>query len=215
MIELVLKLGVSYLLGSILGSLVLGRARGVDIRRLGSGNAGSTNALRTQGKVFALGVMLIDVGKGWLATQIVPQLPLPLAPAPSVIHNWLPAACGAAAMLGHVYPLWFGLRGGKAVATLLGAILGLAPRLLFPVALAWIAGAVLTGFVSVASIAAAAMLPVAVVAAGLAWRTPLLGFGLFSALLVLFTHRANLRRLRAGCEPRAQRLWWFGRRAPS
>ena len=215
MIELVLKLGVSYLLGSILGSLVLGRARGVDIRRLGSGNAGSTNALRTQGKVFALGVMLIDVGKGWLATQIVPQLPLPLAPALSVIHNWLPAACGAAAMLGHVYPLWFGLRGGKAVATLLGAILGLAPRLLFPVALAWIAGAVLTGFVSVASIAAAAMLPVAVVAAGLAWRTPLLGFGLFSALLVLFTHRANLRRLRAGCEPRAQRLWWFGRRAPS
>jgi glycerol-3-phosphate acyltransferase PlsY len=118
-------------------------------------------------------------------------------------------------MLGHVYPLWFGWRGGKAVATMLGAILGLAPLLLFPVALAWLAAAVLTGFVSVASIAAAAMLPVAVVAAGLAWRTPLLGFGLVSAVLVLFTHRANLRRLRAGSEPRAERLWWFGLRAPS
>lgn len=215
MIELAIKTIVSYLLGSVMGSLIVGRVRGIDIRELGSGNAGSTNALRTQGRLFALSVMLIDVGKGWLATRAVPQIVLPLEPAPSAVHNWLPAACGAAAMLGHVYPLWYGLRGGKAVATLLGAILGLAPRVLLPVLLAWLAALVLFGFVSVASITAALTLPISVLAEGLAWRTPLLTFGVFAALLVTFTHRANLRRLRAGREPRAQRLWLWGRRAPS
>ncbi len=213
MIEPIGKLALSYLLGSILGSAVVGRTRGVDIRTLGSGNAGATNALRTQGARFAFGVMVIDVGKGWLATRVVPQLSVPLTPPSSEIHNWLPACCGAAALLGHVYPVWCRFRGGKAVATLLGAVLGLAPSVLVPVLIVWLACAVLTGFISVASIVAALTLPFWVVVENLAWQTALLAFTVFAALLVLFTHRANLRRLREGREPRARRLWWRGRRA--
>ncbi len=212
MTELILKVAASYLLGSILGSLVIGRLTGRgDIRAVGSGNPGSTNALRAYGKAFALGVATIDVGKGWVATRIVPALALPLAPASSDVRAWIPAACGAAVMLGHAYPVWFGFRGGKAVATFLGAVLGLLPRLAFPVLLAWVLVIVLTGFVGLASMTAAALLPLCLEWVGRAGDRPLLSFALFAAVLVIFTHRSNIARMRAGSEPRARRLWLFGR----
>jgi acyl phosphate:glycerol-3-phosphate acyltransferase len=215
-IELTLKVAASYLLGSILGSLVIGRLTGRgDLRAIGSHNPGSTNALREYGKAFALGVAAIDIGKGWVATRIVPALALPLAGASSDVREWIPAACGAAVMLGHAYPVWFGFRGGKAVATFLGVVLGLVPRLAAPLILAWLAVIVLTGFVGLASMVAAAVLPVLLEWAGPAAERPLLGFAIFAALLVIFTHRANIARMRAGCEPRARRLWLFGRRAAS
>ncbi len=216
MTELILKVAASYLLGSVLGSLLIARMTGRgDIRSVGSGNPGSTNALRTQGKLFALGVLVIDLGKGWLATRIVPGLWLPLRPPPSAIHNWLPAACGAAVMLGHIYPLWYGFRGGKAVATFVGAVLGLMPRLVIPVLLTWIGVVLLTGFVGLASMCAAAALPICIAWMGLAWYRPFLAFGVFAAALIVFTHRANIARMYAGREPRARRLWLFGRRAAS
>src|SRR5438094_1497049 len=110
MVELGLKLTLAYLLGSVLGSLVVGHFRGgVDIRTLGSGNAGGTNALRTQGKSFALWVLLIDIGKGWIATRLVAPMLLPgVAAAPEEMRVWMPAACGVTAIVGHVYPLWHG-----------------------------------------------------------------------------------------------------------
>ncbi len=216
MTELIVKVAASYLLGSILGSLLIARLTGRgDIRSLGSGNPGSTNALRTQGKWFALGVLVVDLGKGWIAAHIVPGLWLPLRPPPSTIHNWLPAACAAAVMVGHVYPLWYGFRGGKAVATFFGAVLGLVPRLVIPVLLTWIGVIVLTGFVSLASMCAAAALPLGIAWTGLAWYRPFLTFGVFAAALIVFTHRANIARMCAGHEPRARRLWLFGRRAAS
>jgi len=215
-IELILKVAASYLLGSILGSLLIARLTGRgDIRAAGSGNPGSTNALRTQGKLFALGVLVIDVGKGWVAARIVPGLWLSVRPPSAAIHNWLPAACGAAVMLGHVYPIWFGLRGGKAVATFVGAVLGLMPRLLIPVLLTWIGVLLLTGFVGLASMCAAAMLPFSIAWTGLEWHGPFLAFGVFAAALIVFTHRANIARMCAGREPRARRVWLFGRRAAS
>src|SRR6201996_508431 len=112
-----IKVARSYLLGSIIGSLVVGRLRGgVDIRKLGSGNAGGTNALRTQGKVFAFWVMVIDIGKGWLATKVLAPLVVPgLFYAVDV--EGIAALCGFAVILGHVYPVWYGFRGGKGVAT--------------------------------------------------------------------------------------------------
>src|SRR5580700_6338555 len=114
----VIKVILSYLLGSIVGSLLIGRLRGgVDIRKLGSGNAGGTNALRTQGKWFALWVLLIDIGKGWLAVAVIAPILIPgVDPAPADIRVWMPAACGIAVVAGHVYPLWHGFRGGKGVA---------------------------------------------------------------------------------------------------
>src|SRR5690348_9597818 len=169
MTELGLKLILSYLLGSIIGSLVVGRLRGgVDIRRLGSGNAGGTNALRTQGRSFAIWVLLIDVAKGWIAARPVADWLLPgIDAAPSEIRLWAPAACGLAVIVGHIYPVWYGFRGGKGVATLIGVVLGLDPVLLLPMLLTWFIGLVLFGFVGLASMLGAASIPVYVSMTGL------------------------------------------------
>jgi acyl phosphate:glycerol-3-phosphate acyltransferase len=211
--ELLIKVLASYLLGSIVGSLLVGRLRGgVDIRKLGSGNAGGTNALRTQGKSFALWVLLIDIGKGWVATRLLARLALPaIAPAPADLSVWVPAACGVAAIVGHVYPLWHGFRGGKGVATLVGVVLGLDAGLLIPMLLTWFAAVVLFGFVGLASMLAAASLPIYVSMTGLEPGLPLTTFGVLVTALIVFTHRSNIARMRARTEPRARRLWLFGR----
>jgi glycerol-3-phosphate acyltransferase PlsY len=210
--ELILKVLLSYLLGSVIGSLVLGRLRGVDIRKLGSGNPGGTNALRTQGKMFAIWVMLIDVGKGWLAARVLAPLgSLPVPPAAPDLRMWLPVACGGAAILGHVFPLWYGFRGGKGIATCGGVLLGMGAWLLVPVLAVWLVVLLLTGFVSLASITAAIALPVSVRFGGFEPQIPMLTFGIGVALLVIYTHRENIRRLKAGTEHRAQRVWLFGR----
>ncbi|MEZ5500468.1 MAG: glycerol-3-phosphate 1-O-acyltransferase PlsY [Steroidobacteraceae bacterium] len=203
---------LAYLIGSIVGSLVLGLLRGVDIRGMGSGNAGGTNALRTQGKWFALGVMLIDVGKAWLAVRWLPQLPLPDVAA-MTRGEWLPAACGFAAIAGHVWPVYFGFRGGKGVAPLVGALAALSIGLLWKFLLVWLIVVTLTGFVSLGSmVASASLVPLAVLASGPA-NSSLPGFAIAAALLILWCHRTNLRRMRTRREPRAQKLWLFGRRS--
>jgi glycerol-3-phosphate acyltransferase PlsY len=205
-----IKVVVSYLLGSIVGGLVVGRLRGgVDIRRLGSGNAGGTNALRTQGKAFAFWVMLIDIGKGWLATHVIAPFH---ATQP---FTWVAVACGIAVIIGHVYPIWYGFRGGKGVATLVGAAWGLDAWLLLPMLLTWLVMVMLFGFVSLGSMSGALALAVAGAAGSWEPRMPLITFGVLTAVLIAFTHRSNIARIRAGTEPRAMRLWLFGRRQGS
>jgi glycerol-3-phosphate acyltransferase PlsY len=205
-----IKVVLSYLLGSIVGGLVVGRLRGgVDIRRLGSGNAGGTNALRTQGKVFALWVMMIDIGKGWLATRVIAPFH---ATEP---FGWVAVACGIAAIVGHVYPLWYGFRGGKGVATLVGAALGLDVWLLIPMLLTWLMVVMLFGFVGLGSMLGALALAAAGALGSWEPRLPLITFGVLTAVLIAFTHRSNIARMRAGTEPRAMRLWLFGRRQGS
>jgi len=213
MIELILKGALSYLLGSIVGSLAVARLTGgADIRTLGSGNAGATNALRTQGRKVALVVLVIDLAKGWIATAMVATWAMPagITAASTALAAWSAPVCGLAVMLGHVYPLWYGFRGGKGVATLLGAVLGIKARLLLPVILTWLAAAIAFGYVGLASILGAVALAVAL--ALTRSGTPLLVFGILSALLILYTHRSNLARMRAGTESRARRLWLFGTR---
>jgi len=196
----------AYLLGSVSGALLVGRLRGgIDIRTLGSGNAGGTNALRTQGPWFALGVIAIDLGKGWLAAASLPALALRFG----VSQEWLPAACAFAAMAGHVWPVWHGFRGGKGAATLVGALLALAPAALAVVLVAWLLTAITSGFVGLASMVAAIVLPLYVWLARVAPFAPMCAFGIAAALLVIHTHRANIARMRAGTEPRARRLWLF------
>jgi acyl phosphate:glycerol-3-phosphate acyltransferase len=213
MSELALKVILSYLIGAIVGSLVVGRLRGgVDIRTLGSGNAGGTNALRTQGKAFAAWVLLIDIGKGWVATRVIAQLLLPgVALAPDTVRVWIPVACGVAAIAGHIYPLWHGFRGGKGVATLVGVVLGLDPMLLVPMLLTWFVAVLLFGFVGLASMLAAASLAIYVALVGIEPGLPLATFGVLVTALIVFTHRSNIARMRARTEPRARRLWLFGR----
>ena len=211
MLELAVKTLIAYLLGSLMGALILGVLRGVDIRTQGSGNAGGTNALRTQGKAFALGVVVIDVAKGWFSAAILPALALPgVAIDPSLGRDWLAVSCAAAATAGHVWPVWFEFRGGKGAATVIGVILGIAPSLLPPLLGVWLVVVMLTGFVGLGTMLGVGALPVAVL-----WRTPgdtaLLAFALVVAAFVVYTHRGNIQRMLAGNENRARKLWLVGR----
>ncbi len=191
----------AYLLGSLSGSLLLGRLRGVDIRTQGSGNAGGTNALRTQGWRFALGTVLVDVGKGLLAAWLALRFGS-LA--------WLPYAAVAAAVLGHVWPVFHGFRGGKGAATLVGGLLLVWPLGLAVVIGSWLLVLVLSGYVGLSTIlAVATLLPLAFFTeAGLErWA-----FAAAMALFILYTHRGNLQRMRAGVENRFERVRLLRRR---
>jgi glycerol-3-phosphate acyltransferase PlsY len=196
----VLLLVLAYAIGSLSGSLLLGKVRGVDIRQQGSGNAGGTNAFRTQGLRFALGVVVIDIGKGALATWLVLRY-APIAANWSVTsHGYLAAF---AAVLGHVWPIWHGFRGGKGAATLVGGLAVLWPFALPVLVSIWAVVIIASGYVGLATVIAALSLPL------LAWLTdagaPRLWFSLAAAVLIVFTHRGNLARLRAGTEARFAR----------
>lgn len=210
MLELGLKTLLCYLLGSLIGSLLVGQLRGgVDIRTMGSGNAGGTNALRTQGPAFAAAVMVIDIGKGWIAAALIPAIVLPgVGIDPSVDRVWLQVACASAAVVGHVYPLWYGFRGGKGAATLVGVLLGLYPMALAPVLGVWLLVLLLTGYVGLSTMCAVASFPLLLLFAfDPPHSAPLLTFGIAMLTFVCYTHRANIARMRAGTENRAQRLW--------
>ena len=144
-----------------MGSMLVGLARGgIDIRDMGSGNAGGTNALRTQGLLFALGVVGIDIGKGVFATAIIPGLDIPLVGTdPGLSRAWLTLACAAASVAGHVWPMWYGFRGGKGAATLVGTLIVLDVSIILPVIVVWVLTIVLTGFVGFSTIIAAAAAP--------------------------------------------------------
>jgi glycerol-3-phosphate acyltransferase PlsY len=209
MLELGLKLLVAYLLGSLIGSLILGSLRGVDIRRMGSGNAGATNALRTQGKLFGLGVFVIDVAKGVLAVTWLPAARFPgVGIDPAISREWLELACGLAVIVGHVYPVWFEFRGGKGFATVIGVVAAVQWRLLLPLLITWFLVLIVSGYVGLATVLSSVALVVAV--QGFAsgdW--PLQSFCLVVCGLVVYTHRGNIARMRAGKENRVRRLWLF------
>jgi len=206
------KIVLAYLLGAVSGSLVVGRLRRVDIRELGSGNAGGTNAFRTQGLRFALGVVIIDVGKGVLAAGVVPDLALPLADG-TLSEARLVLACGLAAVVGHCYPVWHGFRGGKGAATAVGVLLMVNPWLLAPMLTTWLVTLGLSGFVSIATVLAAISLVPATV-----WMDAgpdQLLFTVVLALFITFMHRGNFVALARGEEYRFERarvVHWFGRR---
>lgn len=204
---LIIKILLAYLLGSLIGSLIVGKLYGgVDIRKSGSGNAGSTNALRTQGKVFAFWVMLIDVGKGVLAAGVLPSLPW-MHSASSVSPGWVAVLCGAAAVVGHVFPVFFRFHGGKGAATFLGVLLMLSWKALILALVVWVLVLILSGYVSLSTILAACSVPVyALLAPVYGFNSPLFWFGIAMALFIVFTHRSNIRRLNAGTENRFTRV---------
>jgi len=214
MLELGVKFLVCYFLGSVLGSMAMGRfAGGVDIRTVGSGNAGGTNALRTQGFLFALGVVIIDVGKGMVAAGLVPQLAIPFVPEdPQVSRTWLTLSCAAASVIGHVWPLWHNFRGGKGAATLVGTLAVLSPWLLVPllVVFAWVL--VLFGFVGLATMSAGVFVAFYVGVTRLPEDEPLFIYTLAMAAYLLWSHRSNIRRMLDGTENRNPRVMLFRRR---
>ena len=213
MLELSVKFLLSYFVGSVMGSMLVGWFRGgVDIRTMGSGNAGGTNALRTQGWIFALGVVIIDVGKGALGAGVVPGLNLPyVGTDPMLSREWLTLCCAAAAVIGHVWPMWHKFRGGKGAATLAGTLLVLSPELLLPVLLAWAIVLTSFGYVGFATIAATITAPIFIAATRFPDDQPLFIYGVTMVLMILFTHRSNLQRMRDGSESRQVRLMLFRR----
>ena len=177
---------------------------------MGSGNAGGTNALRTQGIAFALGVVIIDVGKGVVGAGVVPGLELPFVPQdPEVSRTWLTIACSAAAVFGHVWPVYHGFQGGKGAATFIGTLVILAPMLIIGVLLVWASVVVLTGYVGLATMTAATSLPIWIAATRLPDDQPLFIFLAVIAGCIIYWHRANIARMRAGNELRNPQLMLF------
>jgi acyl phosphate:glycerol-3-phosphate acyltransferase len=185
----------AYLVGATPSSLWIGRAvHGVDLRKVGSGNLGATNAYRILGARTAIPVLLLDLTKGWLPVALFPRL------APEAGFGWT-IAYGAAAILGHVFSFWVSFRGGKGIATSTGVFLALAPWALLVGFGVWLLVVLLTGYVSLGSILAALILPAAVLLTATGpGENGLFVFSLSLALLVLWAHRANIGRLLRGEE---------------
>ena len=210
MIGLLIKIAVSYMLGSVSGSMVVGSLQHVDIRSSGSGNAGGTNAFRTQGLKFAISVVLIDICKGLLAAWLVPHFDLAI-PDGAVSKEIQMLVCGFAAVIGHCYPLWHGFRGGKGAATAVGALLVIQPLALVPMITTWLLVLVISGWVGLATMLAALCLIPAFYAMGASAAQ--LIFSVILAVFVIFTHRSNVRKMLNGTEYRFEKARiknWFG-----
>ncbi|MGV7120645.1 glycerol-3-phosphate 1-O-acyltransferase PlsY [Sphingopyxis sp. 550A] len=184
-----------YLLGSIPFGVILTRLFGAgDLRQIGSGNIGATNVLRTGRKGLAAATLILDGAKGavavLLARHFVPELGADAA-----------MIAGAAAMIGHCYPVWLKFRGGKGVATLLGLSLALAWPIGVIFALVWLGTALLSRISSLGGMAGAVAAPIAALALALGQRSYAIGLAAL-AVVVLWRHRENIARLRAGTEPR-------------
>jgi acyl phosphate:glycerol-3-phosphate acyltransferase len=199
---------LSYVSGSIPAAFLAGRWGGVDLRAQGSGNLGATNVLRVLGPRVAAVVFAVDIAKGALPVRFLP----PLTSVAGDARVWLAIACGAAAIAGHVRPVFlrFG-KGGKGVATACGVFLALAPLETLLALLIFVVVVLASGYVSLASLTAAVSLPV-LLAASEGIRSPLFIVSLVVALFVFWTHRANIQRLRSGSEYRFGRAANFGRR---
>ena len=211
MLELGVKFLISYFIGSLMGAMIVGRLRGgIDIRTMGSGNAGGTNALRTQGTLFAFGVVVIDVGKGVIGAGLVPGLNIPFVPEdPEISRTWLTLVCAAGAVFGHVWPVYHGFKGGKGAATLIGTLVILAPKLIIGVLLVWGWIVVMTGYVGFATMTAASALPVWIGFKHLPDNQPLFIYLAVMAAFVIYWHRSNIQRMRLGKELRNTRLMLF------
>jgi acyl phosphate:glycerol-3-phosphate acyltransferase len=200
--QAVLWLLASYFVGAIPTSYLLSRLfAGIDLRQHGSGNLGATNLYRVLGWKYAIPAAAIDIAKGAIPVLVF---------APRVSDSQLFAlGCGVAAILGHVFSVFVGFKGGKGVATAAGVMLGLAPLALAVSAVVWALLVRLTGYVSVGSIAAAAVLPLAVYLLEDSTSPALLWIAAAIAAGVILLHRRNIQRLLKGTENR------FGHRATS
>lgn len=190
--DLLLALAIGYLLGSIPFGLVLTRLSGRgDVRAIGSGNIGATNVLRTGSKALAAVTLALDVLKATAAVAIA-----------QILFDGGAIFAAAGALIGHLYPVWIGFRGGKGVATFLGLLIPLIPAAAAVFALVWIAALLITRISSAAGMAAVLSAPVSAALLGQEALFPIL---VAFALLVIWKHRENIFRLKAGTEPRVGR----------
>jgi glycerol-3-phosphate acyltransferase PlsY len=195
-VEELFAVAVGYFVGSIPFAFLLARQRGVDLRRVGSGNVGAANVLRTTGVWRALLAMCLDALKGSVAVLVAQRVAF--GPA-------TPVAAGVASIIGHVYPVWLGFRGGKGVATAAGVFALLAPVALAIASAVFVLAIWATRYISVGSLAGAVTL--AVITAATDVPIPITIGALITATVIAYRHRGNLSRLIAGTERRVgQRL---------
>jgi glycerol-3-phosphate acyltransferase PlsY len=187
----ILLIALSYLLGSIPSGFVIGALSGIDVRNTGSGNIGATNVARALGKRLGLLTLLADTAKGYLPVFIAGYLEF---------SDFVTAAVAVAAFLGHLYPVFLRFKGGKGVATAFGALLAIAPAVPAALAVFFAVAVLISGIVSVGSIAAAVAAPILL---GLFSYPPIfIALGGFLGAMVIVRHRENITRLRAGTEPK-------------
>jgi glycerol-3-phosphate acyltransferase PlsY len=201
-IAVVASLGLGYLSGALPWGLWLGRwVRGVDVRTLGSRNLGATNVYRSLGPPLGIATLLLDIAKGALPVALVPALAL-ARPFPGG-REWCMVAVAVAAVSGHVWTCFAGFRGGKGVATTVGALLALAPLAFAVFAAVFVATVALTRYVSLGSVLGSLAFVLALALAGEGGvRSPTFAVGALLALLVIVRHRENLARLAHGTERR-------------
>lgn len=188
---------LGYLIGSFPTSFLLAKAtKGIDIRQVGSGNAGATNVLRSVGKLPALITLIVDVAKGvFVVTFIANYFYVYL---PDIDYDFYRSFLGLIAVCGHIWPIWLGFKGGKGVATTLGVALGLAPIVLLPSAFIWLVIFFTTHYVSLASILAMVAFPMIAIAFGQPLYLILVSAVICS--ISIFKHRENITRLLKGQE---------------
>jgi glycerol-3-phosphate acyltransferase PlsY len=192
-ITLLIALLLSYLIGAIPFGFLFSRAVGKDVRQEGSGNIGATNVNRVLGKKLGILTLLCDVGKGFLPVYLASRLlPQPMAIEPLV------ALCGLATVLGHMFPVYLGFKGGKGVATALGVFLFFSPLTVFLALLLFIAVVYFSGFVSAGSLVAAAFIPLCLWLLGS--DNGMLRVAVAITVLVWVKHSSNIDRLRRGTE---------------
>jgi glycerol-3-phosphate acyltransferase PlsY len=208
MFSLIVIIFLSYLAGSIPTSIIMSKlTRGIDIRDYGSGNAGATNVIRVLGWKIGLIVIIVDVGKGVLATLLISKLridPIPIS------HNLVQIFAGLSAVLGHIWTIFAGFKGGKGVGTAAGMLFSLYP--IAGIICLLVFAVVLLGgrYVSVASMTAAISLPIVILILNILLdyyiSNELFYFAIFMAALIVFTHRSNIKRLIRGEENRIKKI---------
>lgn len=211
MLPLIAIIFLSYLAGSIPTSIIMSRlTRGIDIRDYGSGNAGATNAIRVLGWKIGIVVIIVDVGKGVLTTLLISQIGREQLDLVPVHHNLVQIIAGLSAVLGHIWTIFAGFKGGKGVGTAAGMLFSLYP--LAGLICLLIFGTVLltARYVSVASMTAATSLPIVSLILKHFFNyeisSALIYFSILMAILIVFTHRSNIKRLLQGQESRIQKI---------
>ena len=200
----VLVFAAAYLVGSFPTGILVTRARGIDLRQVGSGNTGATNVGRAMGKKWAVVVLVVDAGKGWAMVVLARYLAAALAPESPVFAAgpWLEATAGFGAVVGHSYSLFLRGRGGKGVATSLGAALGISPPAALASAALYLLLYLLLRISSVGSLAGVCAFPLFLWLLG-PTLPAYVTYGIVTAVLVVMRHEDNLKRLIRGEELKA------------
>lgn len=205
--NLFLNIIISYLVGSLSGSLLLGKLKGVDIRKSGSKNAGGTNAFRTQGFHFAICVVLIDISKGYISANYISTLKL--IHLNQVNNSELSLLmCGFAAIIGHIYPIFYNFKGGKGAGTAVGMLFAIYPSSVLVAVISWLIILISTGYVGLSTIIGSITIPIQLQYSNHYFEYYHF-FSIILSFLIIFTHHSNIKRMIQGNENQFKKVMVF------